>query len=112
MASRIFDIIEPANETELGSQIRKQALAERALLLIAIEKLSELDSRRGLAEPEEIAMRFEELHLGDTDNGQLPYILGRVTRLSKQTQGEGRLEVTGAVTDPEKDRKLILHVEE
>lgn len=112
MTFRRYDVLQPANEKELGDHLRSYALAEAALKLIVMEQLNELDKKRfGETRSEEATMTIDSVHMGSGE-AALPYIVGEVSHATNDKKGNGRLEVVGSRDMPESDRSLILHVYE
>ncbi|MGB2786924.1 MAG: hypothetical protein WBB94_00905 [Candidatus Saccharimonadaceae bacterium] len=112
---RKYDVIKPANQTELTSTIRNRDLAGMALGLIVIASdLDELAIRRG-----DVAEEGKVDFLVDNIVGLygIPYLTGRVTEHHTADDDKApvnvysaRLEVNGTETMAESDRTLSLYV--
>lgn len=111
---REFDVIKPSNEAELGEDLRSRDLYRRVLLLIALERMTELDARRlakqGLpTKPKKQRFDFRVQTIDFMDD--YAHLLGDVLEFKTgKPIGTGRLQVEGEQNQPQNQRRLGLYV--
>ena len=90
---RVYDIIQPPNEHELGERLRERPLSERTIVLTVQEELDELSRRRGVeTSQQELEFRIGEIHLD-----RPTFIMGMVA--IKSTARAARIDAVGDSTD-------------